>query len=134
MDQNIIFPTGGASGFVDVIIFLAMIGGYLFVAFKEYTLPKLNPAPKKDTSNMSFFRRVISFGAASQHELTEKEWESIRATRKVALPIIGLYAVILGFLASTYGLGAIMWIWLATLGGMGVRAWSDRRIEKSQQQ
>ena len=41
MPQDIVTTAashGGPSLFVDVLILLAMIGGYAFVAFKEYTM------------------------------------------------------------------------------------------------
>lgn len=127
-------PAGGPSYFVDLLLFLAIVGGYYFIAFKERWMPKLNPPPKKDTSNMTAWQKVKSFGAASQHELTDQEWASIRKCRKVFLPIVLGYAVLLGFFSSTFGLVAMMWVWLATVGGMAIRIWSDRRIEENEQQ
>jgi hypothetical protein len=136
MNQTIegLNQAGGPSYFVDLLIFLAIVGGYYFIAFKDHWMPKLNPPPKKDTSTMTAWQKVKSFGAASRHELTDAEWASIRKCRKVFLPIVLGYAVLLGFFSSTFGLVAMMWIWLATVGGMAIGIWSDRRIEKSEQQ
>lgn len=133
MDQTIpgLTQTGGPTFLSDLLLFVFILAGYYFIAFKAYLIPKLNPAPKKDTSNMTFWQRVRLFGAISRHELTEAEWASIRKCRKLALPIIAAYTILVGFLSSSFGLVWMMWAWLATLGGMAVRIWSDRRIERA---
>lgn len=132
MDQTIqgINQAGGPSLFVDLLIFLGLMGGYYFIAFKQHWLPKLNPPPKLDKSNFTWWQHVKSFGARSNHELTEQEWASIRKCRKVFIPIVFAYTVLLGFFSSSFGLVAMMWIWLATVGGMAMRVWHERKWKK----
>lgn len=128
MDQTIpgLTQAGAPSYFVDLIIFIALLGGYGFMALKRYWLPKLRPAPA--VHHRSWWQRLFARTTAGSRTLSADEWQSIRSCRRVFLPVVFAYAVLLGFLSSSYGLVAMLWIWLATVAGMLVRYQSDKRL------
>jgi hypothetical protein len=131
MDQTLQGLNQAGPAFISyLLIGVALLSGYCFMAFKKHWLPKLNPAPRKDTSGMTLWQRIKSFGASSQRELTEAEWASIRRCRRVFLPVTLVYTIFLGFFASSFGMVFMLWFWLATVGGMMIRYRSDRHLEK----
>lgn len=135
MDQTIpaLVHNDGPSYFVDLVIFLALLGGYGFMSLKRYWLPKLYRTAAVNT-NRPWWQRLWTDSTASHCRLSASEQQSIERCRPIFLSAVLLYSVLLGFITSSYGLVAMLWIWLATIGGMLIRHFGDKRLDEQDQQ
>ncbi len=133
MDQTIpgIVQNSEPSYFVDLVILLALLGGYGFMSLKQYWLPKLN-RPAVD-SNRRWWQRLWTESAANTHPLSPHDRQSIRRCLPIFLSALLLYSVALGFITSSYGLVAMLWIWVATVAGMLIRHFGDKRLAEQDQ-